>query len=84
MLNGKKFAVEKKPLFMMKAGEDPAAELENQNFQCTEPEMHNETIVVSDPLSAVFCYYRYYIFMEKYKAIMKFNLNHPAYFKMRD
>jgi hypothetical protein len=84
MLNGKKFAVEKKPLFMMKPTDMKEEDLAKQNLNIDPFERHKETVVVQNPLAAVFCYYRYYIFQEKYKAIVKFNLNHKAYFSKRD
>jgi hypothetical protein len=38
------------------------------------------------PLFALFAFLRYYLCLQagKYKSIVKFNLNHPAYFKKRD
>ena len=44
----------------------------------------SETIQCSHPLYSFFAFYRYYILEEKYKAPVKFNLDHPAYFKKRD
>jgi hypothetical protein len=39
-----------------------------------------------EPLIALFAFMRYYLVLAagKYKSIVKFNLNHPAYFKKRD
>lgn len=36
------------------------------------------------PIYGVFAFYRYYVLQDKYKAIVKFNLDHQAYFSKRD
>ena len=92
MLNGKKFAEEKKMFFgaATKSASDlektkAALEAHNATLNIEEAERCKETIVVKqNPLYAVFAYYRYYVLMEKYKAIVRFNLNHKAYFGKRD
>ena len=62
-MNGKKFAVEKKPLFMMaKTSEETGDPLANQQLNIEPFERHRETVLVQSPLAAVFCYYRYYLF----------------------
>ena len=81
MLNGVKFAKEKK-LFGAICSSD---ELPDPNTQEVKPaQSFKESIVVPNPLIGVFAYYRYYLLLEKYKSIVKFNLNHSAYFSKRD
>ena len=41
-------------------------------------------MITSQPLAAIFAFYRYYLLQPKYKAIVKFNLNHAKYFEKRD
>jgi len=55
-------------------------------IEVPEPERAKDTVLVKDgkPLYALFGLLRYYLFQEKYKAIIKFNLNHRAYFSKRD
>jgi hypothetical protein len=73
MLNGVKFAKEKK-LF---GGPSSSDELVDPNsIIVSPPESFKECIVVPNPTIAVFAYYRYYLLLEKYKSIVKFNLNH--------
>merc|ERR1712224_660236 len=58
---------------------------ENQVMsQIEDPEMCSDIMMTSQPLAALFAFYRYYLLQPKYKAIVKFNLDHPAYFKKRD
>lgn len=91
ILNGEKQKVSKAkpaPLFsfgakpVQKKDEDPkedqpAAEVE-------APQWCKDTMVTAQPLSAVLAFYRYYLLQPKYKAIVKHDLDHPAYFKKRD
>jgi hypothetical protein len=81
MMNGKKFGNPKIPLFMQK--KEVAKTQENVEVD-KEAERYNETVICKNPLYAVFAYFRYYLFQGKYKSMLKFNLNHPAYFDRRD
>jgi hypothetical protein len=80
MMNGKKFGTPKIPLFMQKAAAAQAPQIEITKV----PEKHSEVVQVESPLFACFVYTRYYLFQGKFKAMLKFNLDHPAYFKKRD
>jgi len=48
------------------------------------PQWLKDIMITSQPLAAAFAFYRYYLLQPKYKAIVKFDLDHPAYFKKRD
>ena len=39
---------------------------------------------MSEPIFGLYIYFKYYLELEKYKAIVKFDLDHKAYFKKRD
>ena len=39
---------------------------------------------MASPVFGLFIFYKYYLDLEKYKAIVKFDLDHKAYFKKRD
>lgn len=83
MLNGIQFAKEKK-LFGF-TQDDNDSQINNSNIDVKQPEQANETIIVkSNPLFAVYAYYRYYVLQEKLMAIVKFNLDHQAYFSKRN
>jgi len=71
--------------FMAKATTPPTKEPQAP-IEVPEPERAKDTILVKDgkPLYALYGFIRYYLFQEKYKAIVKFNLNHKAYFSKRD
>jgi len=81
-LNGKKFGNPPKlPLFMQKPQDQQPVE----NIEVSKiSEKHQEIVKCKDPLFAIFVYYRYYIYQGKYKAMLKFNLDHPNYFGRRD
>jgi hypothetical protein len=92
MINGKKFAEVKVLPFMMfgaaKAGNGSGGvslEEHNSKLNIDEPERYEEIIrLTQNPVFAVFAFYRYYILKEKYKAVVKFNMDHKAYFGKRD
>jgi len=71
--------------FMPKATTSPTKEPQGP-IEVPEPERSKDTILVKDGkhLYALFGLLRYYLYQEKYKSIIKFNLNHRAYFSKRD
>ena len=92
MLNGKKFG-RGKPTFMFGSAPpktttkapEVALDLDIAKAEYSYDHVHSE-----NPLFALFAFYRYYCMLGnkgdpcKYKAIVKFNLNHSRYFKKRD
>lgn len=88
MQNGKKFA---KPKLLLFGGptngsvNDKSLEEQNSGLSIEDPERHSQLVAVkSDPLFAVFAWYRYYILQDKYKSVVKFNFEHPAIHAKRD
>ena len=66
---------------------------EQVDLNIDEPEYCSDEIQTSNPLFAMFAFYRYYLMLTadkdepskcKYKAIVKFNLDHNAYYSKRD
>ena len=93
MLNGKKFGAGK-PKFMF--GSAPAktsvpAEVAI-DLEIAKADYYSDSITTENPLYAIFAFYIYYLMLGdkeepekcKYKAIVKFNLDHKAYFSKRD
>ena len=48
------------------------------------PEWCKDTMITTQPLASLLAFYRYYLLQPKYKAPLKFDLDHPAYFSKRD
>lgn len=90
MMNGDKFTEEKVLPFMKKAAPAPKpadSADPNQKLIITDPKRVQEMIKVEQmPIVGFFAYYRYYILQksQKYKSILKFNLDHERYFEKRD
>ena len=88
-MNGKvdsKYLVTPKPLFGFAPKPAPVVAEPSPPVEVPEPERAKDTILVKDG-KALFVLYgliRYYLYLEKYKAIVKCNLNHRAYFSKRD
>ena len=92
MLNGKKFGAGK-PKFMFGSAPvkttpaplEAATDLEIAKADHCFDQIHTE-----NPLFALFAFYRYYCMLGgkddacKYKAIVRFNLDHKRYFSKRD
>jgi hypothetical protein len=87
MLYGYKFA-EKKALFgFSKPAANGSASFDDHNSKITVEEAEYFSKVVptkTNPLFAVFAFVRYYILLEKYKAVAKFNFEHKAIDKKVD
>ena len=76
----------KKPLFgFMAKPAEPAPE-KRVNKDIADPVRAKDTILVKEgkPIYALYALARYYIHLQKYKAIVKFDLDHKAYFSKRD
>ena len=92
MLNGKKFG-SGKPKFSF--GSAPAKTTAKPSevaidLEIAKADYYNDQIHTENPLFSLFAFYRYYLMLGgkedkcKYKAIVKFNLDHKAYFSKRD
>jgi hypothetical protein len=85
MMNGKKIAGKKKSLFAFGNASNGEASVVEQTWEDKIVENKPEdTIKMNQPIFGLFIYFKYYLDLEKYKAIVKFNLDHKAYFKKRD
>ena len=86
MMNGKKLVGKKKMMFAFgNAAAAPVQELELEGWLDKKPESQpEETILINSPIFGIFLYYKYYLDLEKYKSVLKFNMDHKAYFKKRD
>lgn len=86
MMNGKKFG-RGKPILLFGGSAPPKTNIIPEpanNLEIANPIRVSEQIHVENPMFAMFAYYRYYIMQEKYKSIVKFNLDHSKYFEKRD
>lgn len=87
-MNGAKIGnVQRKVLFGAAPATNDAAYTKTEISPAEQVEEHIQT---SNPLYLVLLYYRYYMLRHngasssKYKSIVKFNLDHKAYFSKRD
>lgn len=82
--NGTNLGFVAQPAFMTQQKSEEKAGKEVKEI--AEPERARDTILVKSqqPLFALYAFIRYYLYQTKYKAIIKYNLNHKAYFSKRD
>ena len=93
MLNGKKFGAGKPKMMFgntATAVKTPDGNTEEQALNITAPSCFSDSIHTNTPIYGVFAFYKYYLMLGgkedtcKYKAIVKFNLDHKKYFSKRD
>ena len=72
------------PLFMFGNLKTDTKPQEVADVDVEPPQWLKDIMITSQPLATAFAFYRYYLLQPKYKAIVKFDLDHPAYFKKRD